>query len=402
MTARHLLLKYVPALIIGGLAIAAWSLPTQGGVSFHGLGTLPGATGGSRATDVSADGSVVVGKVSSNFTTDFTLVAFRWTQAEGMVPLLGPNFSNTQASRVSPDGSVVVGVGDSRYSPDTLQTEGFRWSAATGVVGVGNLPAPLLHSWAQDASAGGAVVVGTSSSTPGPEAFRWTQANGIQGMGDLPGGDFYSEAYGVSADGSVIVGSSKSASGYEAYRWTQTAGMVGLGDLPGGPFQSGANAVSHNGEVVVGFSESEHGIEAFRWTQEEGMLPLGNLFEGQYYSVAEAVSNNGSVVVGFSRSSELDSFRFPIDEAFIWDSVHGMRSLRDVLINDYGMDLAGWKLTWANGISDDGRTIVGEGLNPDGYAEAWVATIPEPATLLLVAGGLATAFLKRHPRRRLS
>jgi hypothetical protein len=59
-----------------------------------------------------------------------------------------------------------------------------------------------------------------------------------------------------------------------------------------------------------------------------------------------------------------------------------MQSLKDVLVNDYGLDLTGWTLISAQGISDDGRTIAGHGFNPDGYREAWVATIPEPQLMV--------------------
>jgi probable HAF family extracellular repeat protein len=64
----------------------------------------------------------------------------------------------------------------------------------------------------------------------------------FHGLGDLPDG--YTESYAddVSADGSVIVGTSKSRwpgaaenPGKEAFRWTQAGGMVGLGSLSPGP-----------------------------------------------------------------------------------------------------------------------------------------------------------------------
>jgi hypothetical protein len=50
-----------------------------------------------------------------------------------------------------------------------------------------------------------------------------------------------------------------------------------------------------------------------------------------------------------------------------------MRSLKGILTNIYGLDLTGWTLTGASGISDDGKTIVGRGINPDGNEEAWIA-----------------------------
>ena len=70
------------------------------------------------------------------------------------------------------------------------------------------------------------MVVGNCRSASGTEAFRWTEATGMVGLGDLPGGDFYSTAYGVSADGSVVVGRGRSASGVEAFRWTEATGTI--------------------------------------------------------------------------------------------------------------------------------------------------------------------------------
>ena len=63
---------------------------------------------------------------------------------------------------------------------------------------------------------------------------------------------------------------------------------------------------------------------------------------------------------------------------FIWDATNGMRSLQDLLVNDLGLELTGWSLLEARGISADGRTIVGIGNNPAGNGEAWIVTIDGP------------------------
>jgi hypothetical protein len=83
------------------------------------------------------------------------------------------------------------------------------------------------------------------------------------------------------------------------------------------------------------------------------------------------------------------------EEAFIWDEINGMRSLKDVLVNDLSLDISSWTLNAALGISYDGLTIVGYGTNPEGYTEGWVTTIPEPATLLLLALGALMVRRKR-------
>src|SRR5262249_20178086 len=73
-------------------------------------------------------------------------------------------------------------------------------------------------------SADGTVVVGQAISAMGPEAFRWTATSGIEGIGDLPGGEFSSIAFGASGDGTVIVGQGRSGPALEAFRWTQANG----------------------------------------------------------------------------------------------------------------------------------------------------------------------------------
>jgi uncharacterized membrane protein len=99
------------------------------------------------------------------------------------------------------------------------------------------------------------------------------------------------------------------------------------------------------------------------------MVGLGVL-PGFISSSSEAVSADGSVIVGSSRSATGI-------EAFVWDATHGMRSLRDVLVNNFGLgaSLTGWTLTSANDISADGQFIVGTGTNPSGNTEAWLARL---------------------------
>lgn len=193
------------------------------------------------------------------------------------------------------------------------------------------------------------------------------------GLGDLPGGAVYSYGRAVSTDGTAVVGQTYSASGYEAFRWTDPTGLVGLGDLSGGNFTSFAYAVSADGAVVVGYGTTSSGFEAFRWTPATGMLGLGDLPAGKRCSVAYAVSADGSIVVGMAASASGN-------EAFLWTPSAGMMSLRDTLVATYGLNLAGWKLNNATGISGDGLAITGSGYNPNGDPEAWVVSLSEPTS----------------------
>ncbi len=317
---------------------------------FQGLGYLPNKDWRSYANAVSADGSVVVGVSHSHFGQE----AFRWTAEDGMQGLgYLPGELWSQAIEVSANGLVVVGTSD---TPEGSQGEAFRWTESSGMVGIGALSNEwFFQSQGKAVSADGSVVVGVSMNPSGDdEAFRWTESTGMEGIGDLPGGDFYSWAYGVSADNSVIVGVSDSTLGLEAFRWTQSNGMVGLGFMQGGDYGSEALACSADGSVIVGWGHFGGHIEAFRWTESEGMVSLG-------VGNALAVSADGSVVVGSG--------------AFIWDECHGRRSIQDILENEFGLNLTGWTLTSAGGISADGLTIVGTGTNPIGQTEAWIASI---------------------------
>ena len=124
------------------------------------------------------------------------------------------------------------------------------------------------------------------------------------------------------------------------------------------------------------------------------MIGLGDLPGGRFASRARGVSADGAVVVGTANYGDPDR------TAFIWDATHGMRDLREVLSVDYGLELTGWELTSARGVSDDGRVIVGYGRNPAGDPEAWRTVIPEPSGAALAVGGLLAllvyARLERH------
>lgn len=163
-----------------------------------------------------------------------------------------------------------------------------------------------------------------------------------------------------------------------------------LGDLTGGGFNSSANGVSADGSVVVGVSDSAFGTEAFRWTGGV-MTGLGFLAGGVPQSFANGVSANGLRVVG-------DGGTGAGTEAFIWEpTAGGMLRLFDVLIAQGATGLTGWTLQRATGISDDGNTIVGTGINPLGFTEGFVAVIPVPPAVWLFGSALGVmGWMRRN------
>ena len=216
------------------------------------------------------------------------------------------------------------------------------------------------------------------------KAFVWHETTGMLSLGSLgssPTRNDFSAAFGVSGDGSIVVGESTTPDGIEAFRWAENTGMVGLGDLPGGKHQSMADAISADGKTIVGFGSSEdYYMEAVRWNELLEIEALGAL-SNHAGSEAYAVSRDGSVIVGTS-FHELPEIRN--QTAFVWTKDRGMQSLSEVLI-DAGIDMTGWTLSEAKGVSYDGTRIVGTGFNPQGNREVWVAilSIPEPSMFVL-------------------
>jgi probable HAF family extracellular repeat protein len=152
---------------------------------------------------------------------------------------------------------------------------------------------------------------------------------------------------------------------------------------------SGASAVSADGSVIVGYANEPTftGVQAVRWTAETGMVGLGERLPGDFFwSEAHDVSADGSVVVGQQG---------PPDGAFLWTEDSGTRLIASILIEDYGLggSLSGWQLIAANAVSADGKTIIGWGRNPSGEYEPWIAYVPEPGGLPLLACAILFSWL---------
>lgn len=362
MHATHYML--MGATVLLGIPSAAAS------ATFTGLGDLPGGIFSSTPIAISANGSTAVGWSWSGSGRE----AFRWTHAEGMVGLgdLGTGGFGSSGNGVSADGAVVVGTGS-----DGESREAFRWTGATGMVGLGKLGENcgalgycFFDSTAEATSSDGSVVVGVTSTIASPTAaYRWTESSG---MVELPVGPF-GLVTDVSGDGQVIVGAYGNG---VVYRYSEAEGLLifdatGVGSTG----FAGVSAISDDGSTIVGYVSRtpSASAEAYRWTEEEGFELLGVLgAPADAFSNAHAASADGSVIVGTARGVDRTF------QPFIWTPQMGIRSLEELLAQDYGLDPTGWELGQARDVSADGRTILGFGVNPDGHNEAWIAVLPEP------------------------
>lgn len=326
-------------------------------VGITALGGLPGGGGGSYGAGISADGNVVVGYASAGNYSQ----AIIWTRSGGMVGLgymPGATYNGTYAYAASADGTVVVGAGKTTY----WTGEAFRWTAATGIVRLGLLPGgsafPNANSFANAVSADGAVLVGWSATTNGSNrAFRWTEATGMVGLDVLPDCTA-SGARGMSADGGVVVGFAKIPMIPTPCRWTQADGMAVLQPTLRGA-DNEAYAVSADGNTIVGSTSTE----AFRWTKAVGSAAMGGMR-------ANAISADGSVAVGLGSSTNAIGA-----EAYVWMLPGAARTLSQILAAGGADLSHWRYLTEAKGVSGDGRYVTGYGVATNGVGEGFLADI---------------------------
>lgn len=360
-----------------GFSLLLWSVPAAAQPTFDGVGDLAGGAATSSALAVSADGSTVVGASESGLGPE----AFRWTGPGSITGLgaldSGADFDST-AQGVSGDGGVIVGT-----SLDGGDFSGFRWTSGGGMQALGRLGCGFIcpgnPASAASVSEDGLVAVGSGASgfvDTTIQAVRWTGGGtSIDGLGHLSGGGDASIAQGASSNGAILVGDSDSSGGSQGFWWNGS--LHALGGVAGADLASTAIAISADASTIVGGANIEVGttaaVAAVRWTgasyatiERLGALP-GALERGR----ARAVNGDGSVIVGVARNADSDNV------AFIWDAVHGIRELKDVLISDYGLAIDDWTLSEARGVSDPdldgGFTVVGTGINPSGDTEGWVA-----------------------------
>jgi probable HAF family extracellular repeat protein len=317
----------------------------------------------SEVTAISADGSVVAGIASGNADT---AQAFRWSAggASGLAALAGGTAA--RAYGISADGSVIAGTGNTGTDPAT-PSAAIRWTSG-GAFRIPALADSTLCS-AGPVSGDGLKIAGTCLTFNGNEAFVWSEATGSVGLGKFgPGLGAGSTAMAISKNGAVVAGAGHPFK-TGAMLWNLGAGTVTIGMLPGDASAS-ATAVSRDGAVVAGTSDdSTNNHHAWRWTQQGGLVALQGSITGYTGSSAGGVSGDGKTIVGGADTAGGAA-------AFVWDEAHGMRTLEDVLASDYGTRAAGWHLSRATSISDDGRVIGGTGIDADGKTQAWIVKLP--------------------------
>jgi uncharacterized membrane protein len=335
---------------------------------YCGLSGSPGYSG----VRVSADGTTVVtvAYIPGTFDGYVPRVAARWTRAEG-TEIIPPGIPEDfySAVGISSDGNTI-------YGPT------WRWNASDGY---SNLFPPfqfgrLIFGSSDD----GSVVAGISGNYPlEGDAFIWNVATGtptnLPRAAGVPTGYYYFKT--ISGDGRVVGASARAFDPEDFTGADRYAGAIITGenvelitDL--GP-QNILNDLNFDGSVAVGqFTDSGGSLRAFRWDRQGGLVLLDEGFSRASSSSARAISADGSTVVG-----EYLRFGFPGTDAFIWTQATGFEDLRSYLSTNFDLreQIDNWRLLSAIDVSGDGRTIVGQGINPDGCQQAFAVIISSPA-----------------------
>jgi hypothetical protein len=360
-----------------GKVLRAFATNLDGAV-FHGLGDLPDGSVQSTVSDVSANGSVVVG----SGTDGAGLRAVRWTPTGGMAALEG---ANGTALGVSPSGSFITGAvaAPSSYG---------RYSAALW----NNGSLSIL-------SRGYDITTCTSQSTP--DVVWLESGSAVTDSGKVVGSVLdcgTGKHMGFLWNGTVStlsssVLSSIGSDGLSSIGTTTLPKMYAWGVLYGAdprvagtklahpePFycpslnpicQTAPSEMSFDGQVIVGTAtvppSTDFGIPT-RWTTDGRGTSLPKHPADAQRCQALGVNGNATaesaVVVGSCTTNGNE-------RAVLWrngiaQTIEAALSLEGVTVT------AGWRLLSAKAASSDGRVIVGNGLNPNGETEAWRAVLP--------------------------
>jgi len=169
---------------------------------------------------------------------------------------------------------------------------------------------------------------------------------------------------GISGDGSVLA-VSVDGLGAALYYDDRPAGRR-YSALPRLPDTRNRNlgGISSNGKIVVGRVSSLDGSFPAMWSQGTPIL-LSGAPDAHSGTQSRAVSRDGAIVVGEWQGGR----------SFIWTYGDGVLDLQTHLIG-LGFDLSDWYLLEATDVSDDGRTIVGNGRTSHHALEGWVVRLP--------------------------
>jgi len=319
--------------------------------AFAGIGDLAGGDYASAAFDVNADGTVVVG----HSVAELGRQAVRWTAGFGLVSLGG---TSSAAWAIDDSGQTIVGEAKVSQSPE----DAVVWIDAQGPTALPHqVSGPADRSSADIISGDGQVIAGAmwQGGASGPAGLVWHTLGSPSVVPYL--------AKGSSHDGSVIVGYGGYSRPYTTHFALRDVDRLPYATLCITPVfcDSEAAGVDSGGVLAVGHSyDPQDGrTRATLWDLIAGTVTT---LSSQQEAKALNISGDGKVIVGYQVYERSVAMR--------WMNGTERRILD--LLAESSVVMTGWTLTIAHAASRDGRVIVGEGINPNGLPEGWIAILP--------------------------
>jgi uncharacterized membrane protein len=376
--------RFASAALLAAAGVCASTAQAQP-AGFWLTGKAPGGTG-SQLYAVSADGRLAGGLTRG---VPGGSLAMLWTRESGRQDIAPPpGFRSIVVESLTGDGSMAAGTMASGFGGDGATI--FRRRPDGAVQEIGTLPGYERAATGR-ISRDGRTVAGVARRGTGPDQesmpFRWTEGGTGEALGVLPNNQVFAETRGVSADGRTIVGLSTDGFASNGWVWREGQGLLSLSVFAG--TGTSAAAVSGDGRFVAGSVDTPDGLRAARFDLVTGQtLRLPALTDYRNFQ-AEAVSDDGRTIAGLaSRGSGQD--------AFVWREGEGMFFLRDYLaMNGVGVP-ADFSFFFLRAISADGRTFAGSGGVWNVSEQGFVATVPAPSALLLLAPAGAIAYRRRR------
>ncbi|MCC7147110.1 MAG: hypothetical protein IT443_11750 [Phycisphaeraceae bacterium] len=159
--------------------------------------------------------------------------------------------------------------------------------------------------------------------------------------------------------------------------------------------------MTSDGSAVFGLSVPNPSSSATirqlkRWTEDQGVVDVIPLSDGSWELTC--VSADGSLV---GITPLIDYYGYDGETTVqIWDETLGLMNLKTYLAS-FGVDLGDWKIRRLYAMSDDGLTFIVEifeldDMNMVSSERMAVVTIPEPAGVLMLLGGLVPFARRRR------
>jgi probable HAF family extracellular repeat protein len=325
------------------------------------------------------------------------------------------------------DGTFIAAVGAVvQFNGTTLHTLPALFLPGNGITllptGVANADGTALGI-----SADGKIKVGTAQGGTGGSAAYWDMNNQLHSLPKGAGDDATVSALAISPTGSTIAGyvqfTTQFGSAFEAVLWTPGGtGLTRLG-MPSGFESTVASAISDDAAFVAGHAikvdrSVQPPVFQMRAVQQAPGQPIHTLptLGGNVDTFSYGVSELGSYTVGESGTNAVlwsnlgvelfpgggESIAYAVrlnpsspgggvgravgartlfgenQKAVMWSLVppRDEGPIKDILQFIYKKSIGTWELTAGYALSQNGYLVGGEGINPNGQTEGWIAVLP--------------------------